>query len=134
MPFEPQLIAEARQNLGLTQNELADAIGTSQASVSKWETGAAVPSAEQLGEIYDLSYKKHRLPVTFFKPVGGIGGQVQPNPEEVAYIRGELSYSQAELGKLLGVSEATVSRWERGISVPRPEVTKRLLGLLMVFK
>ena len=33
--------------------------------------------------------------------------------EQVKYVRMKLQISQAELAKLLGVSYATVSRWER---------------------
>lgn len=36
---------------------------------------------------------------------------------------------QEELARLLGVSQGSVSLWERGIAVPRPEVAERLGAL-----
>ncbi len=50
----PQDITAARQRLGLTQAGLADRIGTTQSTVSRWEAGR-VPisrSAERLIEIW----------------------------------------------------------------------------------
>lgn len=37
---------EARQQLGLTQKEMADACNTHQMTVSKWETGERVPRGQ----------------------------------------------------------------------------------------
>ena len=37
-----------RQEQGLSQSGLAEALGVSRQAVSRWETGAAMPSAENL--------------------------------------------------------------------------------------
>lgn len=39
------LIAERRRELGITQKQLADEIGTYQSHVSRWERGETLPSA-----------------------------------------------------------------------------------------
>ena len=44
-------IAAARKRKGMTQAELAEAVGTNQRAVSRWETGAVAPGAEYLGKI-----------------------------------------------------------------------------------
>lgn len=44
-------IAAARKRKGMTQAQLADAVGTNQRAVSRWETGTVRPSAEYLGKI-----------------------------------------------------------------------------------
>lgn len=43
-----------RQRAGLTQAELADALGVTRASVSLWETGQTYPSAAFLPKMADL--------------------------------------------------------------------------------
>lgn len=40
--------------------------------------------------------------------------------ETVRLRREELGFDQAELAGKLGVSQQTVSRWERGLALPRP--------------
>ena len=45
------LVREARRRAGLTQAELAAAIGTKQSVVSRWERGHDVPRADTLVEI-----------------------------------------------------------------------------------
>lgn len=47
MKFSEKLY-EIRKNSGLSQEELAEKIGVSRQSVSKWETGQAMPEYEKL--------------------------------------------------------------------------------------
>lgn len=47
-------IARLRLNCNMSQSDLADALQVSRQSVSKWETGAAVPELEKLIAISDL--------------------------------------------------------------------------------
>lgn len=44
--------------------------------------------------------------------------------------RKELGLTQAELGKMLGISGKAVSKWERGLSKPCQEHMKKLVDLL----
>ncbi|WP_421857755.1 helix-turn-helix domain-containing protein [Oricola sp.] len=37
-----------------------------------------------------------------------------PSPKELRFLRNELDMSQAELAQVLGVSDQTVARWEKG--------------------
>ena len=41
-------LIQLRQEQGLSQSGLAEALGVSRQAVSRWETGAAMPSAEKL--------------------------------------------------------------------------------------
>ncbi|MCH5205857.1 MAG: helix-turn-helix transcriptional regulator [Oscillospiraceae bacterium] len=43
-----------RKKSGLSQEELAEKLNVSRQAVSKWETGAAVPTADKLAEIADF--------------------------------------------------------------------------------
>jgi len=45
-------------------------------------------------------------------------------------LRAVLGITQRELATRLGTDHVTVSRWERGKSVPRPSAQKRLLALM----
>lgn len=45
---------ELRKKSGLSQEELAEKLNVSRQAVSKWETGAAVPTADKLAEIADF--------------------------------------------------------------------------------
>ena len=47
-------------------------------------------------------------------------------PKVILRLRAKLNLSQEELGKLLGVSLASVSRWERGEHEPTKLVKVRL--------
>lgn len=42
---------EARLIAGLTQRELADKLGVSMVSVSKWESGKGLPRAKRIKEV-----------------------------------------------------------------------------------
>lgn len=44
-------IKSLREKKGLTQNKLADKIGTTRASVNAWEMGLSVPSTQYIGEL-----------------------------------------------------------------------------------
>ena len=47
-------IRKIRESRGLRQYELADRMGVKQASVSAWESGAAMPSAANLLKLADI--------------------------------------------------------------------------------
>lgn len=47
-------IRELRRKSGLSQEELADKLDVSRQAVSKWETGAAVPTTETLVQLADF--------------------------------------------------------------------------------
>jgi transcriptional regulator with XRE-family HTH domain len=47
------IIREARLRAGLSQQELADRVGTTQSAVARWEAGRTHPSAETLGEVVE---------------------------------------------------------------------------------
>ena len=47
----PEKILELRKSKGLSQEQLAEQLGVSRQSVSKWETGESVPEVERLTEL-----------------------------------------------------------------------------------
>lgn len=47
-------IAKARQEKGITQIELADKMSVTRQTVSRWETGAAVPDIEKVASLAEI--------------------------------------------------------------------------------
>ena len=59
-------MAAARVNAGLKQKEAAEALGISNKTLGKWESGTAIPTADKVAKICEL----YRLPydnIIFFK-------------------------------------------------------------------
>lgn len=54
----------------------------------------------------------------------------RPNGKQLRYLRQYLNLTQADLGKLLGLTDQQVARWEKDTSKIEPAVF-RLLGLLV---
>lgn len=45
---------------------------------------------------------------------------------ELKVLRAEKNITQAQLAKVLGVKQNVISSWERGRSVPRPDMMQRI--------
>lgn len=58
--------------------------------------------------------------------------QALPAPELRAELRKQIGLSQRELASAIGVSEAAVGHWERGIRHPRGELLRRYVEALDV--
>jgi len=69
-----QMIQHLRREQGMLQDELAEALGVSRQSVSKWETDAAVPELDRLLQLSDL------FGVTLDELVRGEQQPAQPSP------------------------------------------------------
>lgn len=46
--------------------------------------------------------------------------------------RKKKGFSQFQLGKLLGISDKAVSKWENGVSKPRPELFSEICRILEI--
>jgi transcriptional regulator with XRE-family HTH domain len=53
-------------------------------------------------------------------------------PTKVKALRARRGWTQVQLAKALGTDAGTVSRWERGVSDPRPSARARLAKLGVV--
>lgn len=50
-------------------------------------------------------------------------------PRRLVRLRARMGWTQAELARMLGVNQTTVSRWEAGIEAPRAAALVRIEGL-----
>ena len=50
-------------------------------------------------------------------------------PLRLVKLRARMGWTQAEMAELLGVNQATVSRWEAGLGAPRAAAMVRIEGL-----
>jgi len=57
----PERIKAIRAALGLTQQQLADAIGGTQITVSRWETGVSHPTGAYLKALEELEQKSRTI-------------------------------------------------------------------------
>ncbi len=61
MDHSKSLLAVARERKGLTQSDLAEACGVTQATISNWETNECVPHASQwsvIAEAYEITLSR----------------------------------------------------------------------------
>lgn len=100
-------IAEQRKKLGLSQEELAEKLNISQKSISKYERGSRRPSYEVLVSMAAL------FGVTTDYLLGVDGGE-KDMKNRVKELREENGMKQSELGKLLNVQDAAISKYESG--------------------
>ena len=56
----------------------------------------------------------------------------QGGAQTIRQLRQERGWSQMELALRLGLSQGTISDWERGLAVPRPKMQVRLAELFGV--
>lgn len=114
-------LVQFRKICGLTQTELAEAIGVSHTSIVKYESGKMTPKTEKLIALSNV------LGHDFVSDFVG---------ERIKEARKAISVTQEELAEILGVSYATVSRYEHGetdITVKRMWKIADALGCSMCY-
>jgi uncharacterized protein len=97
-------LRDARRRAGLTQNALAKRAGTSQATISAYETGAKEPSISTLTRL--LAATGHSIQITETSP------SHQPSSRELRR-RGRI------LAEVLGLAEALPAHRRRTLEYPQ---------------
>jgi transcriptional regulator with XRE-family HTH domain len=101
------LIKDARTRAGISQRELADRAGTSQATVSAYESGRKVPSVDTLARL-----------------LAAMGARLAVEPAEgtaVAPTATQLRRAGEVLADVLALAEALPKRHEPELRYPRLE-------------
>lgn len=105
-----QKIAELRERHALSQRDLAKLMGLSAASISRMEAGQMMANALVILLLEWFERKGDKEALRELKDAKGLTGK------QLKLTRIDLELDQAELAHLLGVSHASVSRWEKGIT------------------
>ncbi len=100
-------LRERRTALGLSQQALADILGVKRQAVHKWERGEPPQTAGGL----ELAMEVLERQAALGEAVEGID---VPTAEALREARDRLGMTQTQLADRLGVTQATVSRWEDG--------------------
>lgn len=118
-----------REQKGFNQKELSDVLGMSQAAIGNWESGSRTPEIETIIELAKL------FDVTIDEIV--LKNLVPPTPRyasNLKFLRNKYGMKQEDIGKLLGVGQREVSKYEKGereISVVKLMILADFFGLTM---
>ena len=116
-------IARARVENGMTQEQLANIIGTDKRKVSEWERGAfsvPLPMMRKIADVLGLDLMEL------------LEEQSKPDAHSpVAEARKAKGWTQTQLAKAIGVSQGLVSTYENGAHIPT-ETLKRIADALDV--
>jgi len=115
-----QQIRDNRKRLGLSQAELGDHVGAYQVLVSNWETGKAVPTAEQRAALLKL-----------FNADVGAGVSATPQAsygDWVIEAREAKGLNRKQLAGKVGISEIQVYNIETGRTLNPRDSTRQALN------
>ena len=114
-------IALARIKKGMTQGQLAEIIGETQAKVSLWERGKFHPpisAIKKMAEALDVDW------------VYLLEGQAEKQRSNIATYRRKKGMTQAELADAVGVSQTYISYCECGVREPDVRVLIKMAEIL----
>ena len=121
-----QLVGARREALRLSRADLAEALDVSPGTIVSWELGYRVPATKHLASMaevlgVDAAVLAEALPRR--RSLTGLGALIVKRQRE-------LGLQSADLARLVGTTEPTVSRWIHGHSRPVPKNLKRLADAL----
>lgn len=128
-------LKELREGNLLSQRDVAEMLGVSGATVSRYETGEQVPDAPMRGRLQEL-YETSEIR-WIDKNAASLAWVRYTDPSapkrSLRWWRQERHLSVEELSDLAGVSPRTINSWERGATLTmRPKNRRALAKALMV--
>jgi DNA-binding transcriptional regulator YiaG len=125
--FDGQAIKDLRDELDLSQSDLAEKLDVSPGTVSNWETGKSQPDSDTVEKIKALGEQDED---TEQEEEDTDEEETTPDSTRILqYIRERFDLTQQELADLLDVTPATIGSWERGDTTPQGDNKDRLLDL-----
>ena len=111
-------LRKRRLDLNLLQRHIADRLGVDDTTVCNWESGRTAPQLRFIPRI--LAFLGYDPYVPSPQALG----------ERIIAARRRLGLTQKGLAGLLDIDPGTVSRWERGKSLPSKNLLRRLSAYL----
>lgn len=111
-----EIIRKARMDKGLQTKELAQALEVSPDSVINWELRGRKPRYRHIGMLEKIL--GINLPVSLLYK--GYPAKAETISQKIKRKRLELSLSQKELARMLGVNKDTIKDWEDGKGMKKP--------------
>lgn len=122
--FKQNLI-EKRLEKNLTQTDIAEYLNLSTQSISKWETGEAIPSIEyilKLSKLFNCSADDLflcRKPQNKNLQLSAFGDNLRD-------LIDNSDYEVSDLAEFLGISTQAIYKWEKGTAFPKLDYILRL--------
>lgn len=116
----PSILRRGRRSLGLSVKDISESLGVSLATVRSWERGEDTPHRNRLSEVAEVYGVRE---ADLQKRATVVRGS------SIKKWRESLCITQREAAERLGVSFATVSRWESGRGRPGPESMEKLVSM-----
>jgi transcriptional regulator with XRE-family HTH domain len=119
---------ELRLRLGLSQVEMGERVGVGQMGISRLERGIRLPSTQVVVRYRDLARTSEPVSSRKSRQREWLAEEKKLRTKEGASLRElrlRLGLNQTEMGARVGVSQVKVSRFERGLSRPAPQVVAR---------
>lgn len=118
-----ELIFNRRKALGLTLEEVGNAVGVSKSTVKKWESGGISnmrrDKIEKLAKILEISPIrllgiKTRTTTTLDESKYRNGYWIPSIGLMLIQLRRQKNYSKSQLGEIINVNEDKITKWENG--------------------
>ena len=119
-PDSTRIIQYIRERFDITQQELADLLDVTPATVGSWERGDTTPQGENKDRLLDLKDKSEE--------------ELEDELDEeesldIRSIREGYGLTRSKFAKKVGVSVQTVYNWEQGQTEPGPENLENIQNL-----
>lgn len=122
-------LKELRKQSGLTQQQLADIVGTTQQNIAFWETGRQrpkQPSLIKLANYFNVSID--------YLLVGKAQAEEKLSvfPERLKQLRVEAKLTQQQMAEAFNIKQPTYAQWETGRTKPKGETLERFADFFNV--
>lgn len=118
--MDGKLLKKLREELNMTQKELADRVQVTPKAISFYELNQREPSNELLVEFSKI------FNVSTDYLLGNHINNLNILSKRIKYLREEKGLSQKELANYLNISNSTLSQYESGVRVPSDEIKIKL--------
>lgn len=125
----PERLRQLRTEVDLTQQQLADIVGTTQQNIAFWETGRQrpkQPSLIKLANYFNVSID--------YLLVGKAQAEEKLSvfPERLKQLRVEAKLTQQQMAEAFNIKQPTYAQWETGRTKPKGETLEKFADFFNV--